>query len=90
MSGLARCAALWQAWKGRLSVPCIAPVHVGTAAFVPEVYVLLMQVVARIKAQSQKNVRAMDYDAGRNLLVTAGFDRSVNFFLEHSPVTPLC
>jgi len=43
------------------------------------------QVVAKLKAQSQKNVRAMDYDAGRNLLVTAGFDRSVSLFLERAP-----
>jgi hypothetical protein len=27
----------------------------------------------------------MDYDAGRNLLVTAGFDRSVSLFLERAP-----
>lgn len=44
----------------------------------------LVQVVARLKAQAQKNVRAMDYDKSRNLLVTAGFDRTVNMFVQAS------
>lgn len=44
----------------------------------------LVQVVARLKAQAQKNVRAMDYDKSRNLLVTAGFDRTVNMFMQPS------
>ncbi len=43
-----------------------------------------MQVVVRLKAQAQKNVRAMDYDQQRNLLVTAGFDRTVNVFMQQS------
>lgn len=49
----------------------------------------LVQVVARVKAQSQRNVRALEYDASRNMLVTAGFDRTVNFFLQYRPAVQI-
>ena len=42
-----------------------------------------------MKAQGQRNVRALEYDASRNMLVTAGFDRTVNFFLQHPPAVQI-
>ncbi|KAK9821228.1 hypothetical protein WJX81_004278 [Elliptochloris bilobata] len=61
--------------------------HLMAAAAAGQVFVFHVgsgKVVAKVKAQPQKNVRAMDYDTGRNLLVTAGFDRTVNVFMQHS------
>jgi WD40 repeat protein len=40
---------------------------------------LLLQVVAKFKAHSQ-NVRWLDYDPNRNLLISCSFDKTVKIF----------